>query len=288
VSSSPSPVVANWELVLRLRARREELGLGIKDLADPLGFTRNYWSAIENERKPIPTTTLIAVFDVLGLNGQERRELLKLHQNAQSNGWWHQYPALLDNDVERLLGLEHGAREQRSYEPILIPGLLQTADYTRAIMHSGIIVRPVEVEQRVALRLRRQKRLEGDNPLKLQALICEATLRQQIGGMTTLKGQLDHLLTVIDEHPDNIDVRVIPFTADACTLFSGGSLCLLSFHSPRLPPWAVWTETVSEYGFISDTGQVHNITTAFDQAVRRSLSRRETVKLIQKHRRELR
>jgi transcriptional regulator with XRE-family HTH domain len=280
-------VVANWELVLRLRERREELGLGIKDLADPLGFTRNYWSAIENERKPIPIGTLIAILDILRLDGKERRELLKLHEQTKAVGWWSRYSELLDSDIQRMLALEYGAQQVRNYEPLLIPGLLQTADYTRAIMHAGIIVPLADVERRVTLRLRRQKRLSGDNPLKLQALLCEAALRQHVGGVTTLQGQLDHLVKMIDQHSDNVDIRVIPFTAEASTLFGGGTLCLLNFHSSRLP-WIVWTETVSTGGFITSTDRVSKIITAFDQALDHSLSRRDTRNIIAQYRKELR
>lgn len=284
---SPSPVVASWELVLRLRQRREEQGLGIKDLADPLGFSRNYWSAIENERKPIPTNTLIAILDILEFAEQERQELLELHKQTKATGWWRQYATLLDDDLQRLFGLEYGAREERNYEPLLIPGLLQTAGYTRAIMHAGIVVPAIEVEQRVEPRLRRQKRLGGENPLHLQALLCEAVLRQRIGGVAILRGQLDHLLRTIDQYPDNIDVRVMPFTAEASTLFTGGSVTILSFHSPRLPQ-AVWAETVSTGGFITGASHVHNITTAFEQALDHSLSRRETRNIIAQYRKELR
>lgn len=284
---SPSPVVANWELVLRLRRRREELGLGIKDLTDPLGFTRNYWSAIENERKSVPIATLVAVLDALEFDVQERRELLKLHEESKTTGWWSRYSALLDTDLQRLFGLEYGASQSRNYEPLLIPALLQTADYTRALMHSGAIVRLVEVDRRVELRLRRQRRLVGDDPLKLQALISEAAIRQQVGGVATLRGQLDHLIDMINQHPDTIDVRVVPFTATGCTIFGSGTVCLLDFRSPHLPS-AAWSETVSDWRFINEASQINNITIAFDQAVDRALGRQETLNIIKRHRKEMR
>jgi len=280
-------VVANWELVLRLRQRREELDLGIKDVADPLGFTRNYWSAIENERKPIPANTLIAVFDILNFDDREREELLELHEQTRVEGWWVRYSKFVDNEFQRFIGLEYAAHEIRNFGPLLIPGLLQTANYARAIMRPALSVSPIEVEQRVALRMHRQKRFNEDSRVELQALMCEGTLRQQIGGVETLKGQLDHLLQVIDQHPNNFDIRVIPFAAESCTLFGGGTLSLLGFLSPRLPQLA-WMETVSTWGIIAETDRVRHVTLAFDEGRKRALDREETVKLITKIRKELR
>ncbi len=280
-----SPVVANWELVLRLRERREELKLSINDVATPLRFSRNYWSAIENEHKPIPANRLTQAFHVLRFDDQERRELLALHGEAQSDGWWHQHPKLLGNDLQRLIGLEHGARGVRDFEPLLIPGLLQTPAYIRAILDASASIRQTEVEERVDLRLRRQQRLADDNPLELQVLITEATLRQHIGGATTLKGQLDHLLNMMDQ--DNVDIRVIPFTSGSCTLFGGGTLILMDFPSPRLPR-AVWAESVSTWGFIADTNKVRDITIAFDQALEHTLDSRQTKNLIANYRKEFR
>jgi transcriptional regulator with XRE-family HTH domain len=286
VSSSPSPVVANWELVLRLRERREQLGISVKDLTDTLGFTRNYWSAIENERKIIPSNTLRTLFDLLEFGDEDRQQLTELREAAKENGWWRKYSALFDNEIQRLFGLEHGAHGIRGYDPLLIPGLLQTADYARAIMQASATVRPVEVEQRVAVRQRRQERLDGDNPLDLQVIVSEAALRQQIGGPTVLKQQLDHLLAVIEKYPNNVEIRVVPFTAPVCTLFGAGTLHLLDFQSPRLPR-AAWMETVSIWGVITEANQVRDITIAFDEAVERALDRRETKKTIDKYRKGL-
>jgi transcriptional regulator with XRE-family HTH domain len=284
---SPSPVVANWELVLRLKERREQVGVSVNDLTIQLGFTRNYWSAIENERKIVPENTLRTLFDILEFSEVDRHELLALREQAKDSGWWSRYSALFDTDIKRLFGLEHGAQQIRSYETLLVPGLLQTADYTRAIMSSDSTIRPVEIEQRVAARARRQQRLGGDNPLHLTAIMSEAALRQQVGGIDVLAGQLDHFLTVMEEYPDNVEIRVIPFTARSCGLHGAGSLSLLDFPSPRLPRVA-WYEAVTLWGVITDANRVRDITMAFDEALTRTLTPRETKREIEKYRKEIR
>jgi len=287
VPQSPSPVIANWELVLRLRERREQLGIGVSDITQRLGFTRNYWSAIENEHKIIPENTLRNLFEFLEFSEDDRQQLLVLRETAKETGWWSRYSALFDGNIQRLFGLEHGAQQIRNYDTLLVPGLLQTPDYTREIMSSDTSIRPVEVEQRVAARLHRQERLRGADPLHLTAILSEAALRQQVGGPSVLRGQLDRLLTIIDDFNDNVEVRVIPFTATACNLFGAGTLCLLDFESPRLPRVA-WHETVSTWGVITDPIKVRDITMAFNEALTRTLDRGETRKIIEKHRKELR
>jgi transcriptional regulator with XRE-family HTH domain len=284
---SSSPVVANWELVLRLRERREQLGVSINDLCAKLGFTRNYWSAIENERQIIPERTLRKLFAILEFNTKDSEELLALREEAKENGWWVEYSALFTSDVRRLFGLEQGAQRIREFETLLIPGLLQTEEYSRAIMRTNTAIRPVEVEQRVKARIRRQERLRGENPLELEIIISEAAIRQQIGGADVSRRQLDHLITMIDQDENNVEIRVIPFTATACDLFGAGTLLLLDFHSSRLPTVA-WQETVTTRRVISGANQVRDMAAAFSQALDRTLGVRETRKIINNYRRELR
>lgn len=286
MSTSPSPVVAQWELALRLRERREHLGLSTNDITKRLGFTRNYWSAIENERKFIPANTLEAALDILEFDAEDRRQLTELREVATGSGWWSEYSALFDGNVQRLHGLEHGANRIRGYETLLIPGLLQTAEYATAIIEADATIRPVEVEQRVKVRLRRQERLRGDDPLNLQVIISEAALRQQIGGKEVLRGQLDHLVETIQQCP-HVDIRIIPFTATACDLFGAGTIHLLDFHSSRLPTIA-WVETVTARHVITASGQIRDIEMAFREGLERSLSHGEAVKLVEKNRRILR
>jgi transcriptional regulator with XRE-family HTH domain len=282
----PSPVVANWELVIRIRERREQLGLTVKDITEPLGFTRNYWSAIENERQIIPESTLRNVLNILEFGQGDRDQLLKLRETAKDSGWWARYSALFDGSIQRLFGLEHGAQQVHCYDSILIPGLLQTADYAREIISTDTSIRPVEVEQRVEARLHRQERLHDANPLRLTVIIGEAALRQQIGGTTVQRGQLDHLLRMIRSYPETLDFRVIPFTATACNLFGASTLSLLDFQNPRLPR-IVWHETVTTWGVIADTIKVRDISMAFVEASEHTLDRQKTAKFIANCRKEV-
>ncbi|MEU8632904.1 Scr1 family TA system antitoxin-like transcriptional regulator [Amycolatopsis sp. NPDC048633] len=287
MSAPSSPVVASWELALRLKRRREQLGVEVRTITEALGFTRNYWSLVENERKILSLESLTRIVELFEFDAEEKEELLALRAAAKERGWWTRYSALFDNEIQRLFGLEQGARSIRDYENLLIPGLLQTADYTRGIMMPDVTMRPVEVDQRVEARLRRQVRLADENdPFTFTAVISEAALRQQIGGRHVLRNQLEHLATLIEQRPDTLDIRVIPFTATACGLFGGATVVLLDFDNPQLPTLA-WQETVTSWGTIDDPTQVRNLTTTFQDAYRRALNKEKTLQMIRHHAGEL-
>src|SRR5262245_45197639 len=120
-----SPTLASWELGLRLRQRREQLGVEVKTITERLGFSRNYWSAVENERKILSAEKLPQVLDLLEYDDEERAELTELREAARQRGWWSSYSALFGSELLRYYGLEHGAQTIRTYESLLIPGLLQ-------------------------------------------------------------------------------------------------------------------------------------------------------------------
>jgi hypothetical protein len=287
MSAPSSPVVASWELALRLKRQRERLGIEVRTITQALGFTRNYWSAVENERKILSPEALARVLDLFEFDDEEKAELLALRTAAKERSWVSNYSALFDADVQRLFGLEQGARSMRDYESLLIPGLLQTADYIRAIMMPAVTLPQVEVDQRVDARLRRQQRLaDPDDPFKLTAVISEAALRQQIGGRKVLRQQLVHLAELIESHPRKLDVRVIPFTATACGLFGAATVHLIEFGNPRLPTLA-WQETVTAWGVIDDPVQVRNITTTYEDAYGRAQSRDQSLQVVHGHLKEL-
>ncbi|MBH0247124.1 XRE family transcriptional regulator, partial [Streptomyces cavourensis] len=109
----------------------------------------------------------------------------------------------------------------------LIPGLFQTPDYMRALSVAAVSPdRISEIERIVGVRLQRQQRLYGDEPLRIHAVIWEAALRQMIGGPQVMRQQLQHLRELAEQ--PNIDVQVLPFEAGVHSC-GGGPFNILSF-----------------------------------------------------------
>jgi transcriptional regulator with XRE-family HTH domain len=281
-----SPTVATWELVLRLRQRRDQVGIEAKDIPGTLGFTRNYWSAVENERRVLAADKLAKLMEILEFDDEEQRELVELREAAIQRGWWVQYSGLFSPELQRFFGLEHGAHSIRTYESLIMPGLLQTEDYARALISADLTVRQVEVDQRVDFRIRRQQRLDGDEPLHLTAVVSQAALLQQIGGTAILRAQLDHLADMIEKHPETLEVLVIPFTATACGLFGAGTFHLVDFDSARLPSLG-WQETVTAQGIIDDPNQVRDLSITYGEALRTSMSAKDSLSLIRRCAKEI-
>lgn len=232
-----SPTVARWELSLRLRERRTDLSINVKRIASELGFTRNYWSAVENDRTLLAMDKLEAIFDLFDFDEAERVELRDLREAARGRGWWMDYP-LLDTEelrqVRDFFGLESGAERIQVFEGAVMHGLLQTEDYARAIMSNHPAISMLQVNQMVEIRMRRQQTIRGPAPAHLTVVLSEAAIHQEIGGRRVLADQLRHLLGQIEELSDTLDVRIMPFSATEGGILGTATLSMLDFPGPRL------------------------------------------------------
>ncbi|MFQ6326546.1 helix-turn-helix domain-containing protein [Nocardia sp. CWNU-33] len=277
-----SPTVARWELMLRIKRRRSEFDVSASVIAKELGFTLSYWSKVEKERI-LAEDKLKRLMSLLEFDPAERDEMLRLREIAKQRGWWSSYAGLLSDEVSRLYGLEYGAHNIRSYASVLIPGLLQTEDYARAVIANDTArVRQVEIDRWVELRMRRQQRLTGAEPLYFTALVGEAALTQRTGGTEVLKGQLRHLVSIVQELRDSVDIRVIPFDAPGGALLAGASFHLLGFENMLLPDVG-WTETLVHLGVIEDAEPVRHLSTMYANTIAdHALPRDDSITLIER------
>ncbi|WP_024799842.1 DUF5753 domain-containing protein [Nocardia sp. BMG51109] len=276
-----SPTVARWELTSRIRMYTAEHDLTGADVAKHLGFSPTYWSKIDKDRKVLSEDKLRRLLDLLDLSKEDREDLLRLRAAANGRGWWAQYSNLFGPEHQRLWGLEYGASEIISFESLLIPGLLQSEQYAKALIdQDDVFIPKKEVAKRVEARLLRQRRLTGDDPLRLNVIFSEAALFQQVGGPDVLRIQLEHLAALIRRHADTLDVRVMPFTARRGYLLGGAAFHVLEFDRPFLPPLG-WHESAVVSGVIENPDQVRDLMVTFEAAQRSSLSQDDTLALIE-------
>jgi transcriptional regulator with XRE-family HTH domain len=177
------------------------------------------------------------IADLLTLYGvtdtEERQTLMSLARQANAPGWWRQYGDVLPSWFDTYLGLEQAASVIRVYHPQLVPGLLQTQDYARAVMQAcHVQVSVDEVERRVALRLARQAFLSQPGAPQLWVLLDEAALRRPLGDQKVQRAQLVHL-TEMAQRP-NVTLQVVPFSAGGHVAV-GGPFTILRFAEPDLP-----------------------------------------------------
>ncbi|GAA1194263.1 helix-turn-helix transcriptional regulator [Streptomyces hebeiensis] len=203
-------------------------------------------------------------------------ELARLdRERRKAKGWWQHSPQA--GALAEYIAMEDVARRVRTWQLSLIPGLFQTSDYARSLAVSdGVWEDPDDIERIVEVRMKRQARLMGEDPLEVYAVVWEAALRQQVGGPRVMKGQLEHLLQAAQL--PNVRMQVMPFQ-------SGGHPCvtssfnIISFaegdaidvvHADTIAS-TVWVENEQE-------GAVYGA--FFDRTARLSLAPKDSVRLI--------
>lgn len=276
-----SPTVSAWELGLRLRERRELMDITAASAAKAIHTGQSFVSGVETGRVKINARKLAELAAVLDFDDAETEELQELREAAGRRAWWSPYSAMFNSEVIRYFGFEAGAESIRAYSAGMVTSLLQTQDYAMAIMDGGApSIRLAEANRRVEVRMKRQERLEGDDPLRLTTVITESGLRQLVGGRAVMAAQLRHLVEKINEHPESLEVRVVPFSADYHNAIGGSTFYILGFAGTRLPD-LVWQETVSTTDLIDQPMRIREYSLAHSQAMDFALDRTESLGLIE-------
>jgi transcriptional regulator with XRE-family HTH domain len=285
-TSSTSSTVQAWELGAHLRERREQLGLTAASVGKTTGIGGSNLSAIEAGKRRLTAAKLSDLATLYGLPADEQAELDTVRVQADERGWWHDYSNLYSEEFLRFLGLEAGAERVREYAPDIVPGLLQTSDYGRAMIRAGSpYIKPVDVGPRLETRLARQARLDGPSPLQLDVVLGEAALRQQVGGTAVLRRQLEHLMETMENRAAHVRVRVVPFAAGAHPLI-GAALTMLSFPSPRLPD-LVWQETAVSGGLVDKRQVILESTASFTETFDRAPDETASLEIIKQIHKEM-
>ncbi|MFB4196758.1 helix-turn-helix domain-containing protein [Streptomyces carpaticus] len=255
--TTPNPsTVLGRQLGEELRRLRDMSGLTTAQAADALDCTKGKISRIENGRVAVRLPDLAALLLTYGVTDSDtRRRLETLARTAnrrRRQGWWNQYGSVLADTYRDYIELEEMAASIRTFQAQLVPGLLQTPEYTRAVTVASRQWQSAdEIEQFVQVRLARQKRLSGEYPLQLWAVLSEAVILQEVGGPEVMRHQLLHLLAM-SEQP-HVTVQVLPFSRGAHASMFGPYVVLgfpqvgaLDVVLADNPTGSVWLEREAE------------------------------------------
>lgn len=244
-------------LGIALRTHRETAGLTLESAADEISSTRSTLSRYENAQTLVSPAIVRALLTLYGVAPDEVAAAVQLAKDARKPGWWVSYSYLLDRRTIDFIALEAEATGIANFEPSVVPGLLQTADYVRGVMRGGPhTLTDDEVEQRVQLRLDRQQRLTAPNPPILDAIIDEGALLRPVGDRTVTAAQLEHLLKASDL--PNVTIQVIPLAA-GYHRGTRGSLHILEFADPE-DPFIASVETVAGQMVLDRPGDLRTCT----------------------------
>ncbi|MGN9805974.1 helix-turn-helix domain-containing protein [Micromonospora sp. L32] len=182
-----------------LRRVRKERGLSQEELAQRINYSSSLIGMVEIGHRT-PSQDFVGRVDAALQAGGFFARLLALVRADAAPPWFREW-----------ISVEAEATLIRWFEPSLIPGLLQTEEYARAVLSGGGMLREVEIEQRLTSRLARQAVLARDAPPEVVFVVDEAALRRRIGGPAVMAEQFAHLLRVT-ELP-HVDLLVVPVDA---------------------------------------------------------------------------
>lgn len=262
------------QLGAELERLREDAGVSMNQAAQALDCARSKISHIENGRYGVRRPDLEVLLRLYGaLDRFDELEVIR--QAGTKRGWWSTYK--LPNWLADLVGLEDGAQGERVVELELIPALLQTASYAKAVHVLGPHApSEAEVERRVAVRLQRQKRLVGAAPLILSAVVSEGALVRTAAQPNVGVEQFQHLLSTAAL--PNVSLWVLPFRAGLHRSMSG-SFSLLDF-APGVGLRAAYQEYAAGGHLVDDQDVVQFLSDLHDRLRSQALDEDESLALI--------
>lgn len=229
----------------------------------------------KGENSRIKTRDIQAACDLYGVPDDLAAALVGLAKQANVKNWWHQYGDLIPKDFDVYVGLEAAATKVISYQPDLVPGLLQTENYERALgQERWPDWSADEHDRRVQLKMQRQKAItRRTQPIALDVVVGESATRRVAGGRKGMAAQLRHLADMSTR--ENIDLGVLPAAAG----FPGGIsmppfvVLLFGESAPGEPiePPVVFLEGVVGNMYIEDAHDVASFLRTYDLIKERAL-----------------
>ncbi|MCX2971537.1 MULTISPECIES: helix-turn-helix domain-containing protein [Streptomyces] len=270
--------------LLRLR---DAAGRTQQQAAEALSATATKIVKMERGWVPIRDPDLRALCDFYGLRDPSAvASLLNLahldRERRKAKGWWQQLPKT--GSLSEYIAMEDVAKQVRTWQLSFVPGLLQTAEYARALaVGEGAWDDPDEIERMVDARLQRQRRLRDDDPLHVYAVVWEAALRQLVGGPPVMRAQLSRLSAVAELA--TVRLQVLPYRAGAHAC-AASSFTIISFAEDEAAD-VVHTDTIGSTVWAENEYDSSKYREFFDRTARQALSQSDSLSLIDSIRKEL-
>ncbi|MDN0197851.1 helix-turn-helix transcriptional regulator [Streptomyces sp. S.PNR 29] len=278
--TEPAPTLLKMLVGVQLAGFREDAGLSQDQAARALGFSGAKLSRIESGkgRRPPTERDVRALLELYGTDPYEASVLLKLLQRAGEPGWWQRYDKrLMPEWFDRLVGLQEAAATIRTFEIQYVPGLLQTAAYTQAVVERGLPNAPAsEVQRRVELRMRRAQLLTRADAPQLWAIIDESVLLRVLGSRDVMRAQLHHLVEMAQR--PNVTLQVVPLDVTNASA-PAIPVTYLRFGGLDLPD-VVYLEHIKSANFLEDRDETEEYRLALDRLADEALTPRESLRLL--------
>ncbi|MFC4911750.1 helix-turn-helix domain-containing protein [Actinomadura gamaensis] len=265
-----SPTVRHRRLARELRKHRERAGLTTEAASDQLGWSRSKLVRFEAARTRPTAADVNAALDLYGADMTDRAALVELARQARQRGWWTAYSDVFQSSY---VALEDEASEILSWQPSIIPGLLQTEAYGHALLTSGRIGDDEETTQRwLQARIARKALLMRSNAPALHAILDESVILR--GPEPDVMDEQLRALVAAAKRP-NVTLQILPFSVG---LHPGviSSVVVFEYEDPEDPAVA-YVESVGGEIYIESAPHVRRIKVEFDRIRDLALSPDESV-----------
>ena len=259
-----------------LRNGRDECGLTLHQAAALIQRSASTLQRMERGMVAnLREVDVSALCKVYGFDEEHTSVMKVLAAQGNELSWWCEYGDLLPPNFDFYVGLEASAQELTTYEPFLVPGLLQTPAYASVLFHAGYPDDSAEEHaRRVQLRMRRQTRITRKyRPADIEVLLRESALRCVVGGPKIMSTQLKHLADM-GTRP-NISVQVLPFAAGFPLGEETGPFVILDFGTDQqgrpVEPPVVYTECFSGAMYLAKPGSIQQYHRAYEDLRRSAL-----------------
>ncbi len=227
--ASASPTFRRRELGALLKALRTEKGWTVEQVADRLEFSPSKVSRLETGHRGASARDIRELCDLFGVDDQRKQQLLDLAAAGKQQAWWQSR----NISYSHYVGLEAAATVISDFGLGVVPGLLQTADYGRAVLHS---TRPAlaesVIEERIASRIERQRLLTAENAPRFETVIDESVMHRVAGSIRIMRAQLYRIIE-LSESP-GFDIRLLPYKSGLMPS-SLNKFILLTFADATVP-----------------------------------------------------
>ncbi|MFE1169844.1 helix-turn-helix domain-containing protein [Nocardiopsis sp. NPDC058789] len=244
-----SPTIRRRRLSAELRRVRLAARKTSEEAAAAAGLSKSTYSNIESGVKKRPSVPEIrAILDACQvLRGREFDEILDLCRQSLERGWWSRYRDVL---AARFVGFETEATRITSWQPVVIPGLLQVPEYMR-VAAQACLANPQEIRRDIDARMTRQRILEDQDPPELYAIFDEGALLRLHDHPEVRRSQVKHILEMAQR--PNVTVQMT--RAAKLNPGAGGSCVILEFPH-AIDPTVVYLETATDGIYLEEPDEV--------------------------------
>jgi len=214
VGDSASPLMHRRRLRNELRAARQDKGLTQEQVATAMEWSLSKMNRIEKAKTGISANDLKALLPLYEITNKARtEELLALARAARQTPWWRGYSDFAPSSLLELIDYENAASAISHFEPMFVPGILQTEEYALAVLRAAYGEgSPAEaVPALVDLRTRRRHLLTSEGAPRFSFILDESVIRRLVDSPSVMRNQLMQLVTLADL--PNVTIRLVPFTA---------------------------------------------------------------------------